>query len=107
MISTISIAEKCVGSFIHKLPVRNLQTVLFNLDHLKRNGKFAKIVNQNKEKLRLKQPDIIVNDTKLFAQAATIKAIEFFLSAVSDSLKIFSIFKQETAPRFQFIDFNT
>jgi hypothetical protein len=44
MISTISIAEYCVGGDVHELPLRNLQIVPFNLDHSKRTGEFAKIV---------------------------------------------------------------
>ena len=38
MISTISIAEYCVGGDVHELPLRNLQIVPFNLDHSKRTG---------------------------------------------------------------------
>ena len=33
MISTISIAEYCVGGDVHELPLRNLQIVPFNLEH--------------------------------------------------------------------------
>ncbi len=35
MISTISIAEYCVGGEVHELPLRNLQIVPFNLEHAK------------------------------------------------------------------------
>lgn len=69
MISTISIAEYCVGGDVHELPLRNLQIVPFNLDHSKRTGELARIVFQNKGKLKLKERNIIPNDTKLFAQA--------------------------------------
>ena len=48
MISTISIAEYCVGGDIYELPLRNLQIVPFNLDHSKKTGEFARIVFQNK-----------------------------------------------------------
>ncbi len=107
MISTISIAEYCVGGDVHELPLRNLQIVPFNLDHSKRTGEFAKIVFQNKGKLKLKERNIIPNDTKLFAQADCEKAVEFYLSSDSESLKIYNILRQETAPKFQFIDLNT
>jgi hypothetical protein len=53
MISTISIAEYCVGGDIHELPLRNLQIVPFNLDHSKRTGEFAKIAFQYKGNLNL------------------------------------------------------
>lgn len=107
MISTISIAEYCVGGDVHELPLRNLQIVPFNFDHSKRTGEFAKIIFQNKGKLKLKERNIIPNDTKLFAQADCEKSIEFYLSSDSESLKIYNILRQETAPKFQFIDLNT
>ena len=107
MISTISIAEYCVGGDVHELPLRNLQIVPFNLDHSKRTGVFAKIVFQNKNKLKLQERNIIPNDTKLFAQADSEKTIEFYLSSDTESLKIYNLLKQETNPKFQFIDLNT
>ena len=107
MISTISIAEYCVGGDVHELPLRNLQIVPFNLDHSKRTGEFAKIVFQNKGKLKLKERNIIPNDTKLFAQADCEKAVEFYLSSDTESNKIYNLLTQETAPKFQFIDLNT
>ena len=106
MISTISIAEYCVGGDVHELPLRNLQIVPFNLDHAKKTGEFAKIVFLNKSKLKLKERNIIPNDTKLFAQADTEKSIEFYLSSDSESLKVYNLLKQETDPKFQFIDLN-
>ena len=69
MISTISVAEYCVGGDVHELPLRNLQIIPFNLDHSKRTGEFARIVFQNKGKIKLTERNIIPNDTKLFAQA--------------------------------------
>lgn len=104
MISTISIAEYCVGGDVQELPLKNLQIVPFNLDHSKRTGVFARIVFKNKSKLMLKERNIIPNDTKLFAQADCEKAIEFYLSSDSESFKIFNLLKQETALKFQFID---
>lgn len=107
MISTISIAEYCVGGDVHELPLRNLQIVPFNLDHSKRTGEFAKIVFQNKGKLKLKERNIIPNDTKLFAQADCEKSVEFYLSSDTESNKIYDLLRQETAAKFQFIDLNT
>jgi hypothetical protein len=88
MISTISIAEYCVGGDVHELPLRNLQIVPFNLDHSKRTGEFAKIVFLNKGKLKLSERNIIPNDTKLFAQADCENSVEFYLSSDSESHKI-------------------
>lgn len=106
MISTISIAEYCVGGDVHELPLRNLQIVPFNLDHARRTGEFAKIVFQNKGKLKLNERNIIPNDTKLFAQADSEKFVEFYLSSDTESLKIYNLLKKETSPEFQFIDLN-
>jgi len=109
MISTISIAEYCVGGDIHELPLRNLQIVTFNLDHSKRTGDFAKIIFSAKRngKIDVSNRNIIPNDTKLFAQADCEKSIEFYLSSDTESFKIYKILKQETTLKFQFIDLNT
>jgi len=107
MISTISIAEYCVGGDVHELPLRNLQIVPFNLNHSKKTGEFAKIVFQNKRSLKLRERNIIPNDSKLFAQADCEKAINYYLSSDSESLNIYNLLKKETNPKFQFIDLNT
>lgn len=107
MVSTISIAEYCVGGDVHELPLKNLQIVPFNLDHAKRTGEFAKIVFQNKGKLKLNERHIIPNDTKLFAQADVEKAVEFYLSSDSESMKIYRLIQNHASPKFQFIDLNT
>ncbi len=106
MISTISIAEYCVGGDVQELPLRNLQIVPFNLDHAERTGEFAKIVFQNKGTLKLKERNLIPNDTKLFAQADREKTIEFYLSSDRESLKIYNLLKREITLNFQFIDLN-
>lgn len=104
MISTISIAEYCVGGDIYELPLKNLQIVPFNLDHSKRTGEFAKIVFKNKGKLKLNERNIIPNDTKLFSQADCEKTVEYYLSSDSESIKIYNLLKEQTNPRFIFID---
>lgn len=106
-ISTISIAEYCVGGDVHELPLRNLQIIPFNLNHSKKTGEFAKIVFQHKRSLKLRERNIIPNDSKLFAQADCEKAINYYLSSDSESLKIYNLLKKETNPKFQFIDLNT
>ena len=104
MISTISIAEYCVGGDIYELPLKNLQIVPFNLDHSKKTGEFARIVFQNKGKLKLNERNIIPNDTKLFSQADCEKTVEYYLSSDTESLKIYNLLKEETKPKFIFID---
>ena len=61
MISTISIAEYCVGGDVHELPLRNLQIVPFNLDHSKRTGEFARIAFNAR-----RSGDLTVSDRILF-----------------------------------------
>lgn len=107
MVSTISIAEYCVGGDISELPLKNLQIIPFNIDHAKRTGEFAKIVFQHKEKLKLNNRNLIPNDTKLFAQADNEKTILYYLSSDTESLKIYNLLKVHTNTKFQFIDLNT
>jgi predicted nucleic acid-binding protein len=106
-ISTIAIAEYCVGGEIHELPLRNLQIVPFNFDHATKTGEFARIVFRNKNKLKLKERNLIPNDTKLFAQADCKKSVELYLSSDTESRKIYDLIKQETSPKFQFVDLHT
>lgn len=106
MISTISIAEYCVGGDISELPLKNLQIVPFNLDHSKKTGEFARIVFKNKGKLKLNERNIIPNDTKLFSQADCEKTVEYYLSSDTESLKIYNLLKNETKIKFVFIDLN-
>ena len=108
LISTISIAEYCVGGDINELPLRNLQIVPFNLDHSKRTGVFARIAFEAKKKgkLNVKNRNIIPNDTKLFAQADIENNIDFYVSSDSESLKIYNLIKENSTPKFQFIDLN-
>jgi len=109
MISTISIAEYCVGGDVHELPLRNLQIIPFNLDHSKRTGEFAKIAFEAKKKgqLMVNTRNIIPNDTKLFAQADCEKAVQFYLSSDTESHKIYKLICKNVLPKFQFIDLNT
>ena len=88
------------------MPLKNLQIVSFNLDHSKRTGEFARIVFQNKGKLKLNERNIIPNDTKLFSQADCEKSVEFYLSSDIESFKIYNLLKEETKPKFIFIDLN-
>lgn len=109
LISTVSIAEYCIGGDVHELPLKNLQIVPFNLNHAQRTGEFAKIAFQERANKNLQVNDrkIIPNDTKLFAQADCEKTVEFYLSSDSESFKVYNAIKDKTNPKFQFIDLNT
>ncbi|MGE5383315.1 MAG: hypothetical protein ACM3PX_07790 [Omnitrophica WOR_2 bacterium] len=104
VISTISIAEYCVGGTIAELPLKNLKILPFNLNHAKRTGEFAKVVFTKKDTLKLTIRRIIPNDSKLFAQADSENSIKYYLSSDSESYKIYSVLKESFAIDFQFID---
>ncbi len=104
IISTVSIAEYCVGGDISELPLRNLRIVPFNFSHAKRAGSFAKIVFENKGRLKLNERNIIPNDAKLFAQADEEISVQYYLSSDSESVKMYNLLKQEANPQFDFID---
>ena len=106
-ISTISIAEYCVGGSITELPLRNLAILPFNLNHAVKTGEIARIVFTKKEKLQLKERNIIPNDSKLFSQADVENTISFYLSSDSESNKIYKLLEEEKQKlNFKFIDLN-
>lgn len=109
LISTVSVAEYCIGGDIHELPLKNLQIIPFNLNHAQRTGEFAKIAFKERANKNLQVTDrkIIPNDTKLFAQADCEKAVEFYLSSDTESLKVYNVIKGKANPKFQFINLNT
>lgn len=104
IISTISIAEYCTGGEFDQLPLKNLQIMPFNLDHSKRTGEFARIVFMNKENLKIKERNIIPNDSKLFAQADCENIISYYLTSDSESEKIYKLLREKLNPKFQFIN---
>jgi len=108
IISTISVAEYCVGGTIDQLPLKNLKILPFNLSHSKRTGEFAKILyNERREgKINFNERVLIPNDSKLFAQADTEASIEHFVSSDSESQKAYNVLKKNTNPHFTIIDIN-
>lgn len=107
-VSTISIAEYCIGGNIDELPLRNLRILPFNLDHATLAGKFGKIAftKRREQKLIVSERNIIPNDIKLFAQAGSTISITSYLTSDKESQKIFNAIKSETDPGFKFIDLN-
>lgn len=104
MISTISIAEYCVGGDIHELPLKNLQILPFNLEHSKRTGQLARIVFDNKGTLKLQERNIIPNDSKLFAQADCEKTVTYYLTSDKESIKIYNLLNDISPLKFVFLD---
>lgn len=108
LISTISIAEYCIGGDLKELPLRNLQIIPYNLNHAQRTGEFARVafMQRNTGNLSVTERKIIPNDTKLFAQADCETSVEFYLSSDMESLKVYNAIKDITVPKFRFIDLN-
>ena len=108
IISTISMAEFCVGGAIEQLPLRNLKILPFNLDHAKRTGEFARILftERRSGNVNFKERTLIPNDSKLFGQADIETSIEYFVTSDSESLKAHAILKKHTAPHFTILDIN-
>jgi len=106
-ISTISIAEYCVGGSISELPLRNLAILPFNLNHATKTGEIAKTVFTRKGKLKLAERNIIPNDSKLFSQADVETSIIYYLSSDTESIKIYNLLQDEgQKPNFNFIELN-
>ena len=49
-VSTISVAEFCVGGTADQLPLKNLKILPFNFDHARRTGQFARILFDTRKK---------------------------------------------------------
>ena len=106
-ISTIAVAEYCVGGSLEELPLRNLQILPFNLAHGSRTGTLARIVFEKKGKLQLRERNLIPNDSKLFAQADSEAVISYYLTADSESEKIYRLLQREVGLQFRFLNLAT
>lgn len=107
-ISTISIAEYCVGGAIDQLPLRNLKILPFNLDHAKRTGEFARLLflERRAGNVTFKERTLIPNDSKQFAQADTDMRIGHFVTSDTESLKAYAVLSKRSKPAFKIIDIN-
>ena len=88
-ISTISVAEFCVGGTADQLPLKNLKILPFNFDHARRTGQFARILfdARNKGAVDFTKRLLIPNDSKLFAQADYEPRLNFTLLQMLRALK--------------------
>ncbi len=107
-ISTISIAEYCVGGTIDQLPLKNLLILPFNSNHAQKTGEFARILYEARKsgELDINERPIIINDAKLFGQTDSEASISFFVTSDSRSLNIFKTLKNKITPNFKIIDIN-
>lgn len=105
-ISTISIAEFCVGGTVDQLPLRNLIVLPFNIKHAEKAGEFGRILYEARKdkKLEVDERPIILNDAKLFAQAHTDERINYYITADKRSINLYNNIKSKTNLDFTFID---
>ena len=105
-VSTISIAEYCVGGKIDELPLKNLQIVPFNSTQAIRTSEFVKVIFQeNKTSSDTLRPRAIIpNDSKLFAQADLDQSIRYFVTSDFRSKKTYKKLKKQIKPRFQILN---
>jgi len=108
-ISTISIAEFCVGGTIDQLPLKNLLIIPFNIDHAKKAGDLGRILYDARKsgELRISERPIIINDAKLFAQAEVESNIKFFVTSDSRSQSLYEAIKSKISINSSFIDIKT
>ncbi len=104
LISTVSIAEYCVGGSIEELPLRNLQVLPFNVSHSLKAGEFARIGFQNRPHFNIKERNIIPANIKLFAQACVEERIDYYLTSDAESAKVYKLLQQHDVPGFEFLD---
>ena len=107
-ISTISIAEYCVGGTVDQLPLKNLLVLPFNINHAQKASEFARILFETRKsgQLIVTERPIIINDAKLFGQTDSETNISFFVTSDARSLNIYETLKGKTNLNFSIIDIN-
>lgn len=105
-ISTISIAEYCVGGKIDQLPLKNLIVLPFNINHAEKAGEFGRILYETRKnkKLEIEERPIIINDSKLFSQAHSDERINYYVTADKRSNNLYTTIKSKITMNFVFID---
>lgn len=105
-ISTISIAEYCVGGTVDQLPLKNLIVLPFNIKNAEIAGEFGRILYEARKdkKLEINERPIIINDAKLFSQAHTDERIKYYVSADKRSINLYTKIKTKINLDFTFID---
>jgi len=105
-ISTISIAEYCVGGSVDQLPLKNLIVLPFNIEHAEKAGEYGRILYdaRKSKSLNVDERPIIINDAKLFAQAHIDARINYYITSDTRSISISNTIKNKTAMDFTLID---
>ncbi len=107
-ISTISIAEYCVGGKVDQLPLKNLIVLPFNIEHAEKAGEYGRIIYDARKdgRLKLNERPIIINDAKLFAQAHIDSRIKYFITSDTRSINISKSIKGKAEMDFALININ-
>lgn len=101
-LSTIAVAEFCVGGRVDQLPLKYMNMLPFNVDHAVRAGAFRAAFRgpQGAPGERV----IVANGTKLFAQADVTAEITHFLTADEECKKKYARLQEAgIRPAFEFL----
>jgi predicted nucleic acid-binding protein len=105
-LSTIAIAEYCVGGSMDQLPLRYMRVLPFNIGHAVRAGAFRAAFRG--AQLAVGERPVITNDVKLFAQADTTPDISHFLTADDTCQRIHTrIVEADLKPSFAIMSIRT
>ena len=104
-VSTIALAEYCVKGKLDEIPLDNLRVIPFNLDHSAIAGEFAATLFAAREQGEFKPGHrlIIPNDTKIFAQAASLNAL-YMVTADAESGKAMKTLSGKCVFKVQHLD---
>lgn len=106
-VSTIAIAEYCVGGDITDLPLKNMMVLPFNVNHAVRAGKMiAEVYEEKKKRGAVITPRMVIpNDTKMFAQADIDTEVNYYATSDVECKKIYDLLKaREGNLSFSFLD---
>ena len=106
--STIAVAEFCVKDSVEHLPLKNILLTPFNANHAVQSGECARILYDAKTKgvMVVDSRILIQNDVKLLAQAQC-ESASFFLTADTQSKRMYDVLKEEGKLTFDFTDIHT
>ena len=104
MVSAIAIGEYCVKGEITELPLKNIQTLNYNVIHAVKAGTCGAIAFDARKLKEISTNRIVItNDIKLFAQAE-IERVDYYVTGDKNSSEIYDLLKKEMGLSYQFID---
>ena len=104
MVSAIAIGEYCVHGQITHLPLKNLQTLNYNVIHAIKAGRYGAVALRARKLKQLPTNRVVItNDIKLFAQAESEK-IDYYVTADTGSKAIYDLIRREDTVSYTFID---